>query len=360
MWKHILSLGLILTGISGYVFWTSQREHNTPQVAPSPSAVEQIFPRQESAEVPREDTEVPQEDTEVLHPAPMLRGIFTEEELASPDMQKLLAIFASPEYATFAEAGDYSADAYYGFLASQGLPWDRNAYYRTFQEHFQKHFLGETPEELEPQIRQTLLNHFAENDVEDPADMLQVVITEILADAKNRAWMMGRFPGREREFGNWVVDVMKEHLDAPSTDASAVVETEGSIFPTEVPPDERFLDAVSTESLEPPLPSPVPPELEDGDVLTESDIDIDSKADIKAEIRALLEPTFPEQVERLATEANFEKVLRDTFSPKRLNAAMQTLNRYGPEGGLRRLKKSDPELATQIERFIERNEKEDD
>ena len=63
-----------------------------------------------------------------------------------------------------------------------------------------------------------------------------------------------------------------------------------------------------------------------------------------------LAPTLP----NLPTEKRIETFLRERFSPERLNRASETLNRYGPEEGLRRLEKDDPEIAKQIGRLIDR------
>ena len=38
---------------------------------------------------------------------------------------------------------------------------------------------------------------------------------------------------------------------------------------------------------------------------------------------------------------------------------MKTLNQHGPEEGLRRLKKSDPEVAKQVERLLPKPQGED-
>ena len=52
------------------------------------------------------------------------------------------------------------------------------------------------------------------------------------------------------------------------------------------------------------------------------------------------------------TEApqNWETALEKQFSPERFNRAISTFTQYGPEEGLRRLKKNDPELASHIEK----------
>ena len=64
-----------------------------------------------------------------------------------------------------------------------------------------------------------------------------------------------------------------------------------------------------------------------------------------------LEALTPEMPE-LPPEESLETVLRQQFSPERFSRAMNTLNQYGPEEGLRRLKDSDPEVATQVEQLL--------
>lgn len=68
--------------------------------------------------------------------------------------------------------------------------------------------------------------------------------------------------------------------------------------------------------------------------------------------------TLPSGSTGVLTEENFTSELRRQFSPNRFNQAIQTLNRYGPEEGLRRLKEVDPEVATHLERFIQRQKEE--
>ncbi len=72
-----------------------------------------------------------------------------------------------------------------------------------------------------------------------------------------------------------------------------------------------------------------------------------SDADIQAELEKQFLPELP-------AEEDFEKALRQRFSPERFNRARATLNQYGPEEGLRRLKESDPEMATHVERLIQK------
>ncbi len=57
----------------------------------------------------------------------------------------------------------------------------------------------------------------------------------------------------------------------------------------------------------------------------------------------------PSAPEGPPTEETFEASLKERFSSERFEQAMSTLDRHGPEEGLRRLRESDPELARQIE-----------
>ena len=68
---------------------------------------------------------------------------------------------------------------------------------------------------------------------------------------------------------------------------------------------------------------------------------------------------LPKDLPELPTDANVEPSPGEEqtlarFSPERLNRAMETLNRYGPEEGLRKLQKEDPEIAKQVGRLINR------
>ena len=52
----------------------------------------------------------------------------------------------------------------------------------------------------------------------------------------------------------------------------------------------------------------------------------------------------------LPTVETLETTLKAQFSSERFERAMSTLDRYGPEEGLRRLRENDPEVAKQVER----------
>ena len=162
---------------------------------------------------------------------------------------------------------------------------------------------------------------------------------------------------------------------------------------------EQSEDATEAEPIEPPpvSPAPVVPEAESAslqDALEElKDVDDAEALEMHklfeqvmgiplerflemsdAEIEAALHNQFSPDSE--AAEAGLEKQitspgthqpdvsseeglkvsLRERFSPARFNRAMQTLNRHGPEEGIRRLQASDPEVAEHVTRFLRRQQ----
>ena len=93
-----------------------------------------------------------------------------------------------------------------------------------------------------------------------------------------------------------------------------------------------------------PPPRAAAPSLEAVERIPESD------AEIEATLTEQLLPAAPER----PIDVTLEKALRSQFSPQRFTRAIQTLNQYGPEEGLRRLKAADPEVAAQVERLLQR------
>ena len=70
-------------------------------------------------------------------------------------------------------------------------------------------------------------------------------------------------------------------------------------------------------------------------------------------------PQVPPSVPALPTREELETTLKERFSSERLDRAKDTLERYGPEEGLRRLREDDPEVARQMERQRARQGSED-
>ncbi len=70
-----------------------------------------------------------------------------------------------------------------------------------------------------------------------------------------------------------------------------------------------------------------------------------------AELTAEIENHFMPQI---PTVEKLESKISEQFNPERFSKAMETLNRYGPEEGIRRLKETDPAVAEQVERLLKK------
>ena len=81
-----------------------------------------------------------------------------------------------------------------------------------------------------------------------------------------------------------------------------------------------------------------------------------SDAEIESQIENLLTPRPPQMSDTTSPESRLEKSLRDRFASLRVKRAMATLNQLGPKEGLRRLKEVDPEVAKQLESYLQKQE----
>ncbi len=339
MWKHFLILGTLFTVIAGYVFWRTHREENTVQI---PVIVEEQQSR-----------------PEVSNKAELLRQMARERHIEGQPIsdyrRKKLAIMDTPEYEAFLETQPTSLYATLDFFESQGLEVDKSAFSRVFEKKFREHFPDETPESAKPRVRQALIDRLEESDAEDH---LQVAM-EFVAEERYNAWGSLYFETDDAAFGKWAFDILKNYHQPAAT--PPVSETEETVPGAPHPSHEKEL-VVDSPTVEPPVapqePSTKSNVLEMRDVLTENDIDIDTE--IQKLFNSILSDTseLPAEVDLEKDLVEFEESLPESFSPKRFQAAMRALSRYGPEEGLRHLKESDPEYARYIERSIQGEEKE--
>lgn len=276
--------------------------------------------------------------------------VYTEEELASPDWQEWIQLVESPEFAAFLKTNPTSFTDFFDFYESQGIKSYRSEVFGLFQDMYEKHFPMEIAADLEPRMRQELSDIFAESNIE-----FQQAIQDFLSKEQNLAWFMVHFESDYFEFAKWAVTISENPIPPP-TDTPTVVENNETLIPIEdvFPDDTRLSDAFqdpkdSGQTNQEAIPAP-----EDSlSTLEDMENSLKSDVELEAEFLKLLEQSSPE-APTLPTIVKFEKDLRERFSPQRFNTAMQTLNHYGPEEGLRRLKESDPEVATHFERLIQR------
>ena len=167
--------------------------------------------------------------------------------------------------------------------------------------------------------------------------------TKMMMDQENVIWISARFKGDMVAFNEWWADVMafselvdsakapKEYLSA---DGAASMPSDDDSF-VEMP--ESSPDGAQNE-VSGELPPDISPRGSEPLVDTETVI-----------------PQVSPEPPALPTDEELETTLKERFSKDRFDRAIDTLDRYGEEEGLRRLREDDPEVAEQIAR--QRNRK---
>ena len=186
------------------------------------------------------------------------------------------------------------------------------------------------------------------------------VLLELLMDDKYHAWVIRKFGSQPPSSREWINSTFEEvrlaerenYLAAQKNGTTAPI---NDFTETERPQSERPQSEIEL----PPGDGQTPANTLDisEDLLTVEDMLIDDVNTQQSGIEKLT-PTSPVSPE-LPTKKRLETALRKQFSPERFHRALQTLNRYGPGEGLRRLKDTDPEVAKQVERLLPKTQGKD-
>ena len=297
----------------------------------------------------------------------MFMSSFSEEQLALPHFQKILEAMDSPEYVELLRSSDFSTSKREDFWKSKGVP--------AIQGHsglFTEHPPFMSLADYERVVRRQLAELFIAAEPVDLTDPVaagiqrgKILIELDETDENGLAWFMERFgsdwieivDGAQEGMENnpaviWLNDIQQNaeriiedakqarvdalEASAPSWDLSSVMESP-PVFPDE---------------MEGNRPGMVVPSIDtDKQYDTEKRTAATPMVDPEKGVTDVL-PTLPEA----PTGEEVETALREQFSSERFDRAMSTLERYGPEEGLRRLKESDPEVAEQVERHRNRTE----
>ena len=165
---------------------------------------------------------------------------------------------------------------------------------------------------------------------------------ELTTDRKNVIWINARFKGDEAAFNEWWGDVVAiyESEDSASTDSGL---PHGELF--DILSDETTLDIPVSE------PEQGSSDRARSEMWEESTI---SNADDRGVTPPEVQPekivtSVSPELPTLPAKHELETALRERFSSERYERAIATLDRYGPEEGLRQLRENDPEIAKQIE-----------
>ena len=345
----------------------SSREHQSG--APTNN---RVTPAQNPDGNPGEDS-LTIEEKVARHNKSTFKSMRSAEELAIPRVQNLLKAMDSPEYLEYLKDMRINGPSYRkwnDFLESQGLSVKRE-----YPERFRKYFPTGEPEDYEPEMRLKIAKLFLAAEPVNLTDPLEAARQRLKVvnkfkdkDERHRPWLFGRFGDngfdgpavieREGVESNpalvWVAAIQHnaasivaaaeqaggEHSDeiessASSWDLSSVMESP-SVSSDATTRERSSVSPPAIDALEPPAIS-------------------------KPETDAAATPGLgltdgPKAPAVLPTVEVLEASLKEQFSPERFERAMSTLEQYGPEEGLRRLRESDPEVAIQIERHRNREE----
>jgi len=346
---HVVGILAIVVGMCAVSLLFLTSKEKAPVVT-----YKTTVPKSRVAETPEEQGEVlPAEQTE-RHQAGILSNLrILGYKDDTPRIQALKKAMETPAFLEYqkkqaAVLPGFNLGLWWDFLESQGLSSGRELQERNFREHFPT---GDYAD-YEPMMRKRLAELFLEAVPLEPTDKQAIrnhtldVMAEFRKDWRNKIWMRGYFNGYDGDV-DWANNIRQNAASivaaiAPETVDASVVFTKPTS--STAPGTTDITEASQTKI----------PEHDTMSAVEDIEHVIENEGELSEPI---VEDVF--QLPKLPPGVSIENTLREQFSPDRFNRAMDTLNRYGPQEGLRRLKESDPEVAARVERLIQRKQRED-
>ena len=298
--------------------------------------------------------------------ANLFKSNYRESGVPNPNMEKLIEIMETPAFATYLENSTNTQREWNDFLESHGYPVNRDV----FSKAFRNTFPTGTPADYEPEMRVKIAEMFLATEPLDPQDaeesLLQRarVIDELMSpdtEESGRAWFVGQFGEdwdgaiMEADGDNlnnpafvWITDVQTNaaSIVAQAKTASPEPETQGFARPWDM---SAITDSPDTADSLPEVPTPPEPAAS-RELMTDAEID-EALTPRSSNMPNSSGQHVPDEI-----QSSIGASLKQHFSKDRFVRAMDTLNRYGEEEGLRRLRENDPEVAEQIEHHRNREE----
>lgn len=279
-------------------------------------------------------------------------------ETSDPKALRWLAYLESEEGRTFFDNMP-SSDEWFKKSKSFGFFQETPELQAWRERRYRKFFPTGTVDENESVIREMMRDAILEHELHKEEAYSRgrnsEVLLEMLMDDKYHAWVIRKFGSQPPSSREWL-DSTFEEVRLTELENYLAAQKNSTTVPIN--------DFTETERPQPEIELPrgdgqTPANTLDisEDLWTVEDIFIDDINTQQSGIEKLT-PTSPESPE-LPTNKHLETTLRKWFSPERFHRAQQTLNRYGFEEGLRRLKDTDPEVAKQIERLLPKTQGKD-
>ena len=239
---------------------------------------------------------------------------------------------------------------WFDFLESQGVKSYRNMYTEIWSQLYPETDLASYASDVKHQLVEEILNTELvgrPGSTEQKIQIMNLYEKVLKTDEKNSTWHNATFMTYEdpQAWVKWAVDIA-ENAYSLTPVPLADVDTGPLPLPS------------GNASNDPPMEFAEDTEMaEFAPLLTPTEDKTNSPLEILNPSSKNMEGIGAEGIKEIRTaplESAFQQFRENQrFSPQRLDTAMQTLNRYGPAEGIRRLKESDPEMATHVERFIE-------
>ncbi len=234
----------------------------------------------------------------------------------------------------------------FGFF--QETPELRAARDQLYRKHFPTGTVDENESIIRDMMRDAILEHEHHKEAEYSRRRNSSVLIELFMDEKYNSWISKKFGSQPPSSREWINSTFEEVRLAEREKYLGTENTATTAPLSDFTSSDRLQSEVEVPPGEPQTPANT--RVLSEDILTVEDI-LSDDADMQQAGIETLTPTVPASPE-LPTRKTLETALRTQFSPDRFNRAMKTLNQYGPQEGLRRLKSSDPEVAKQVERLL--------
>lgn len=341
--KHLYNIGTIAIGLAlGVVGWLllgSPRDIDPvviyKPVTPHPRTVKKTQAAQRrSTTVPRLETEGKADSRQVGYTQAIEKAMETPAYLEYKKKQA-------------ENFPGFNLTLWWSFLESQGIKHSGREVQEAF---FREHFPTGEYADYEPMMRKRLAELFFQANLPQEPSAISSVRLDTIAvlsqfreeDPANSVWMRGYFNGYDGDIA-WANDIRN---NAVSIIAESIAADSDTVPPSTDPAGMSSTTDVTAEPVD---------RLSSRDEVPLLFEDLEQVPQTVEALEKQLTEQFPSAGSQLPTEADFQKGLRERFSSQRFNRAMSTLRQYGPEEGLRRLKESDPEISTQVERLFQLN-----
>ena len=340
VWQIAITAAFVLAvGTIVYVEETSEEKR--------PTVDGEIGLQQKSVDKASDPGDVQGENTSVSpeqRMVDMMSSLLSPDKLEDPAIQKTIEIMTSASFQEQMKAQNpQTLKEYFQIFAAHGLTEAAQMDFDKMQDEINRFAVssykaknpGKAPEDEDKVMTHQLVTAI---------DKFGVMkgLTEFMKSPDNVLWTTARFKGDKEAYYEWM-DRVRAQVKKEQT-ARAVPVSEQRILQGGISSDLPTSDLSLADTF-PSLPDGAQTEVS-GEYRT-PDIDLRGSEPL-VNPRKVITKEAP-TASALATEKELEISMKEQFSPERFERAMSTLDRYGHEEGLRRLRESDREVANQIE-----------